>query len=122
MTSSPKKALEPVVDHISLQSRSKSIAEGSNYQPYFNKEEAVAMSVELKAPAGGHVDKLAISCGPKQLPSEARPKANDSKDIGDQQDNEMLSEFRKTNSIVDSTKLVEEEEYGSPSNLEGKAD
>jgi hypothetical protein len=127
MTSSPKKQLEPVVDHISLQSRSKSIAEGSNYQPYFDKEEAVALSVELKGPAAEHPEKLTISCEAGQLPpSETAPKAaDDIKDLADQQqdNNEMLSEFHKTSSMVDSTKLVEEEEgYGSPSNLEAKAD
>lgn len=85
------------------------------------------MSVELKAPAAEHPEKTTISCEAEQLPpSETAPKAaDDNKDVVDQQqqdNDEMLSEFHKTSSMVDSTKLVEEEGYGSPSNLEAKAD
>ena len=84
------------------------------------------MSVDLKA-AAEHPEKLTISCEAEQLPpSETAPKAaDDNKDAVDQQqdDDEMLSEFRKTSSMADSTKLAAEEEgYGSPSNLEAKAD
>ena len=72
MTSSPKDSMGPV-EHVSPHSRSKSIAEASSYQPYFDQEEAVAMSVDVRNSCfNGHsaletpaprADRLTISYG-----------------------------------------------------------